>query len=31
MSDNWIMIVPKLSEHIPSEANAKATLGFWKE
>lgn len=26
MSDNWIMIVPKLSEHIPSEANAKATL-----
>ncbi|MEL7258995.1 MAG: hypothetical protein AAFN80_14285, partial [Pseudomonadota bacterium] len=26
MSDNWILIVPKLPKHVPSPDNAKAAL-----
>lgn len=31
MSDNWILIVPKSPEHIPSPKNAQAALKFLKE
>ncbi|NDK35491.1 hypothetical protein [Rhodovulum sulfidophilum] len=31
MSDNWILIVPKLPEHVPLPKNAQAALEFLKE
>ncbi|WP_162929990.1 hypothetical protein [Pseudophaeobacter sp. EL27] len=31
MSDNWILIVPKLPEQVPSPENAQAALEFFKE